>query len=110
MQKVKTMKKSPKHKGKNKKNVANNNEIQYNPINPVELRNLTVDLNLPTGNILSTTLKPHIKESLTFALKAILQPLFNNLVVVKSLINPISNKNTTTTNSSNYFIRRFSGA
>ena len=45
MQKVKTMKKSPKHKGKNKKNVANNNEIQYNPINPVELRNLTVDLN-----------------------------------------------------------------
>ena len=35
---------------------------------------------LPTGNILSTTLNPVIKESFTFALKAILQPLFKVLL------------------------------
>ena len=34
---------------------------------------------LPTGNILSTTLNPITKESLTFPLKAILIPLFNRL-------------------------------
>ena len=34
---------------------------------------------LPTGNILSINLNPLIKESLTFPLKAILQPLFKRL-------------------------------
>ena len=35
---------------------------------------------LPTGKILSIILSPQIKESLTFARKAILQPLFKRLL------------------------------